>query len=77
MCCFYWLINKETALVCNRAECRIELGGKTKLNAGRKKVDSKRRHVAGKGERCEPPARTLLVGHEPRGKIQNNRNGLI
>lgn len=39
---------------------------KTKLNARRKPVDSRRCHVAAKGERL---TETLLVNHELRTKI--------
>ena len=43
MCCFYWLMNKETALAYSKAE--LSYVGKTKLNAGRKKAESKRHHA--------------------------------
>ena len=42
---------------------------KTKLNAGRKKAESERSHVAAKGEKHELPVGTLLVGHEPHGEF--------
>ena len=35
---FYWLMNKEAAF--GQCLSRIDLGRKTKLNAGRKKVES-------------------------------------
>ena len=41
-----------------------ELGRKTKLNAGRKKAEPGKRHVATRGERCEPLAETLPAGHD-------------
>ena len=41
------------------------------------KAESVRHHGAARGERPELPAGTLLVGHEPHGKIENNKNGLI
>ena len=41
------LVNKEAALACGR----IELGGKTKLNAGRKKAESRRSLVTTTGDR--------------------------
>ena len=40
----YWLMNKEASLV--HMIGRIELGRKTKLNAGRKLAESMRKHVS-------------------------------
>ena len=48
---------------------RIELSGKTKLNAGRKKAESVRSHVAARGERHKLPAIILKVAHKSHGKI--------
>ena len=43
--------------------------GHSNRDRGEKKVESERLHVAAEGGRCQPPARTLPVNHEPRGKI--------
>ena len=43
MCCFYWLMNKETALAYSKAE--LSQAGTTKLNAMGKKAESERSHV--------------------------------
>ena len=71
MCCFYWLMNKETGLACDRAEQSQE--GKTKLNAGRKKAESVRSHVA----LPETDAGTLPGKPQPHGNTQINGYGLI
>lgn len=49
------LVNKETTLAYGRAEHSKK--GKTKLNAGRKKVESGRRHVAAEGWPQKPQTR--------------------
>ena len=65
-------MNKEAAWAYDRAEySKAEISS---IDRGEKKVESGRGHVAAKGDRCP---RILLVNHEPRGKIQINRNGLI
>ena len=54
---------------------RTELGGwmgHTKLNAGRKKAESERKHVV-----PLETARTLPSKPQPRGDTQINGNGLI
>ena len=42
-----------------------------KVNAGRKKAESGRRHAGAQEAECE------VTNHELCGKIQNNRNGSI
>ena len=63
----HWLINKLFGLW----HGRILLGGKIKLNAGRKKAESSRSHIAPQEARCED------TNNEPHRIIQNNKNGLI
>ena len=70
MCRFYWLMNKETALACSKAE--LSQAGKAELNTERKKVESKRSHVA----LSEMDAGTLPSKPQPRGNTQINKNGL-
>lgn len=50
--------------------------GKTELNAGGKKAELARTHVAARGERFELQAGTLPVGYEPCGKIYNLKTEL-
>ena len=50
----------------------MELGGKTKLNTGRKEAESERSHVA----LPEIDSRTFPGKPQPRGNAQINRNGL-
>ena len=45
----------------------------TKLNAGRKKAETGRHHVAAKGKRHQ----NLISKPQPRGDTQINRNGFI
>ena len=71
MWCFYWLINKETGLTYRKAE--LSQAAKTKLNAGRKKVESVRSHVVP----LETDAGTLPSKPKPRGDTQINGDGLI
>lgn len=47
-------------------EIKYRQAGKTKLKAGTRKGESRRSHGAASRERH---AETLLVGHEPRGKL--------
>ena len=47
---FYWLMDKS---VLASGLAQKELGRKTKLNAGRRKMESGRCHVAARGERGE------------------------
>ena len=56
------MVNKEAALGYGR-QGRIWPGGKTKLNAERKKVVLGRCHVAAQEARCE------ITKHEPRDKM--------
>ena len=58
MCCFYWLMNKETGLAYSKVE--LSQAGKAKLNAGRK-AKSERSHGAAAGDRH---TEILLVGHD-------------
>ena len=51
----------------------MELGGKTKPNAGRKKAESGRSHVAAEGERHLD----FAGKSQPHGNTKTNRNGLI
>ena len=44
-------------------------------DSGEKKAESESHYGAAEGERSH--SGTLLVSHEPHGKIQNNRKGLI
>ena len=71
MCCFYWLMNKETALAYSKVE--LSQAGKTKLNAGRKKAESERSHVA----LPETDTGTLPGKPQPHGNKQTNGDGLI
>ena len=60
MCCFYWLINKETAWP-DRAELRqME---KTELNSGRKKAESGRDTREGQRGDARKDVGSFLVGH--------------
>ena len=52
---------------------QIELGGKTQLNAEKKKVESVRCHVAAEGDRCWNLAGRSRFG----GDTQIKRDGLI
>ena len=49
MCCFYWLIDKETAWP-DRAELRQ--AKKTELNSGRKKAETERTVMELPGQTC-------------------------
>ena len=71
MCCSYWLMNKETALAYNKAE--LSQAGKTKLNAGRKRAESERCHVA----LIETDTGTLPGKLQSHGDTQINGDGLI
>ena len=77
MYCFYCLMNKEAflALACDRVEQSWGRGGRTtKLNAGRKKAESKRSHVA----LPETDAGQNLANKpQPCGNTQTNEDGLI
>ena len=68
MCCFYWLMNKETGLAYSKVE--LSQAGKTKLNAGRRKAESERSNVAS----LEPDG-TLCSKPQPRGDTQINGDG--
>lgn len=66
------LVNKEATLAYDRTE-DSKAGNPSRDSRG-KKVESGRRHVAAKGERCQ----NLTVGKpQPRGDTQINRNGPI
>ena len=67
----HWLMNKESGLACDRVE--QSQAGKTKLNAGRKKMESVRSHVAP----LETDTGTWPGKPQPHGNTQINRDGLI
>ena len=56
---YYWLIKKLLWLM----EGRIQISGKTKLNAERNKAEAGRCHVAAHEARCE------VTNHKPCNKI--------
>ena len=71
ICCFYWLMNKETALTYSKAE--LSQVGKTKLSAGKKKAESVRLTLS----LLETDSEILPGKPQPCGDVQINGDGLI
>lgn len=71
VCCFYWSMNKKTAL--SLWQGRTELARKVRAYAGRKKGRAREKPWS----RQRQTLGTLAGKPQPHGDIQNNRDELI